>query len=288
MPIIARKSRVSKKVDFELLPNPADVRNLLDGVSVPAIKYGEGDVDCGSFKEWGEKAARVSDPDQTRLLLYFGFQPLYDVLIESLVKEKERTPAVKALNEIIKSGIAYLTGYYTGRPDPKSFAAAAQGVSDLLPDAMYKTKARNIDQNHISANDVLMFLRKFATAVQDGSVQRPDVVVGCACGSAEIAMPLAGVLGAKLKFMRRSHRRYDTDARILKEHQRHIGLQGKNVLVVEDYVVSGASLGTVMKKVLELGASTVTGASVNCPAGPCEMVSETTRCTKFHIYKLET
>lgn len=271
-----------------LLADAANIRSLLDGAKIPGEPYSHHHVTWESFEEWAKTAEGISDPDKMRLAVYYGFQPLFDALIEMNVSGEQRSKALEALDQMVGSGIRYLTSYYTGRPDPSLFQSAIGGIKSLLPNAVYRTKFRNVDYNGISAKDILLFLRTFVSLVEKGTVQRPDIIVGCACGSAEIVMPLAGILGAQLEFIRRSHRRGDSDGRIIEEHgERLKTFKGKHVLVIEDYVCTGESLGIVMAKVLKQGAASVKGASINSTSEHKSNVVVESSAKKCHIFNLK-
>ena len=145
-----------------------------------------------------------------------------------------------------------------------------------------------MDYNGIYPEDINLFLRKFLEHVIDGKIPAPEYVVGCACGSSEIVMPLAGVLGADLGFIRRSHRRGDMEPRIVDEQEPAIreGVEGSDTVCVEDYVCSSRSLFEVMKQVREYNPSVIFGASVN-NSEPPSYLDRVVRKRKFHLFTME-
>lgn len=199
------------------LPAPIQLRTLdarlkhlsqvkLDG----ARAYGVNALGATSFGQWARAAKDLRDPDMIRNAIYYGFQPLYDALIAG----NGREGALRALDHVVSLGTTFLTGYYTGQPDDKAFREGMKPLIsqiETLEPIRYRTKFRNIDNNGISTRGILLFLQQMLTATLDGEVTSPDYVVGCACGSSEIVMPLAGIMGVELGFIRRSHRRGDDD-----------------------------------------------------------------------------
>lgn len=248
-------------------------------------KQSHEDITWHTFSGWLDKLRTVSDPDEARFVLYYGFQPLYDALLEGRVEQTQRASATEALAEIIESGIKYLTGYYLGSPNVATIRALNRKLSKLLPDCAYETKFRNVDYNGVTAHSIHTFLSEVISRVLSESLPAFDSVVGCACGAAEVVMPLAGVFGVPLHFLRRSWRRGDDSPRIIEEHasQLHDGLGV--AVCVEDYVCSGKSLGRVMKHVKKCGATEVFGLSV-CGGEEPTAITRTAKAYKFRVYSL--
>lgn len=251
-----------------------EIMRRLDGVDgrVGRKAYTVGDIGFDNFAGWAEAAAHTQDPDEARNILFFGFQPLYDALIDERVSPDKRETAVAALNKIIEEGTQFLGAYYTGEPEVTVINALGKELTphmDELRRTPFKTKFRNVDYNGITPRNIVSFLRQFLENAQDGKLGIPDYVVGIACGPSEIAMPLSYLTGAGLGFMRRSHRRGDDAPRIVAEHESEIeqGVTGKNVVVFEDYVCSGASLRRVMEATRDLGPASLHGTSVNSDTG---------------------
>ncbi len=235
----------------------------LDG----AQKYNHSHVEWTDFPGWHRASSGVRDPDRARQVLYFGFQPVYDLLISDIRDPKVRISALSLMDGLNQAGIEYLTGYYTGQTDVDKFRESVQKLEPHIPDlerSPYRIKFRNVDHIGITPQGIQSFLRQFLErSLYYGAL--PDYVVGCACGSSEIVMPLAGILGVELGFIRRSWRRGDDAPKVVREHEPRIqeAVRGKDALCVEDYVCTGESLKKVMRRVRGYGAASVTGASVN-------------------------
>ena len=131
--------------------------------------------------------------------------------------------------------------------------------------AEYGKKSRNIDTNGIVPEDILLFFKKILKYFVGRLGEPPSYLVGCACGASEIVLPLGSLIDVPVGFMRRSNRRGDDDPRIIAEQFQDLrkGIQGQNVLCVEDYVCTGESLKKIMEKSREFGAVSVYGASIN-------------------------
>ncbi len=255
-----------------------------------ARAYGEDSLRASSFPEWFNAAQGLQDPDQIRNAIYYGFQPLYDMLIRGDRQlDGQRPEAVRILEDIMDMGVAFLTGYYTGEPDVRSFQERMHAVESRIPAVervSYRTKFRNVDYNGIYPAGIALFLRRFLENVLEGTLETPDYIVGCACGSSEIAMPLAGLLGTNVGFIRRSKRRGDSLSRVVSEH---VGVlrekaRGKTVACIDDYVCTGASMRIVIEKIADYGASSIVGASVNCTGN--DHLHHETRERKFNTYRL--
>ncbi|HLD42205.1 MAG TPA: phosphoribosyltransferase [archaeon] len=265
-------------------------RRQLGSFSLDGTKrFTHGDFKAESFLEWLEISESLDNPDLARSAIYFGFQPMLDALIAG-GKGFDREKALSILDGIINIGTAFLSGYYSGKPDLdyfresiKSLRPATEGAGEIK----YTKKFRNVDQNQIYPKDIKTFIETFLDKCLDRSLAVPDYIVGCACGSSEIAMPLAGILGKELGFIRRSYRRGDDQPRIVKEHESAIrrSSSGKTVLCMEDYICTGLSLKRVMTRVRGYGAREVIGASVNNSREGSDVI-EVVKQRKFHIYRL--
>ncbi len=242
---------------------------IVEGVRLDGAQlYSHTHVKFNTFSEWAQETAEVKDEDLARNRIYFGFQPLYDVLVENKVEEPLREKAIGALDIIMDAGISYLTEYYQGKPRVQVVRTMASRLVQTMKELdtlKYKVKFRNVDYNGITPQGIAVFLKKTLTLSLDGNFLTPDYVVGCACGSSEVAMPLAGIFETSLGFIRRSYRRGDSDPRIIREHLHLLsqGIYGKRVLCIEDYVCTGESLRRVMERVKQFNPSEVRGASVN-------------------------
>lgn len=253
-----------------------------------ARAYGEGYLGSSSFPGWARNARRLLDPDKIRNSIYYVFQPAFDCLVDkSLDGAREDTVAV--LEMVTQLGTEFLRGYYTGEPRPEVFRTALDkldtkiGALERVP---YKTKFRNVGFNQIYPSDIASFLANFLEAVAEGKIFYPDFLVGCACGSSEVAMPLAGLLGIDLGFIRRSKRRNDTQPKIIKEQEQAIKARSKGKVVgVEDFVCTGFSLYEVLKRVRSYGASDLMGASIKF-SREGSYLKEEWRCENLHAFRL--
>ncbi len=236
----------------------------LDGAS----SVGVGFVTAQSFKDYFDFVCSLKTPDEVRTGLYYGFQPLYDSLIKGGLNDAQRQNALTALEAITKVSRDYLTGYYFGEPNVKSAIEQVKGLKNNfteLKSAEYHKKFRNIDYNHIYPRDILLFFTKILQHFIAGDYAPPKFILGCACGSSEIVLPLSKILDTNEGFVRRSYRRGDDQPRLVREHEKYLrdNIKDKSVLCVEDYVCSGESLRQVMLKAKEFGAKDVHGSSIN-------------------------
>jgi len=268
-----------------LIADPKTMKSRLDGIALKEYER-EGRF-FRNFSDWVVDMSQIKNPDHARCSLYSGFQPLYDAILEERVPADSRFDAVTTLDLIMQESIRYYTSYYLGKPATHGVSALAAVIAPrikILDSAavLYCSKERNIGNNGIYPEHILLFLRNFAMFYQNKKT--PEAIVACACGSSEIAMALAGLLGVPLIFMRRSHRRGDDEPRIVKEHTPALkALKGLDVLCLEDYVCSGGSLARVMARTKKYGASNITGASVNRNSEN-RAVKLIHSETKFHLF----
>jgi hypothetical protein len=243
-----------------------------------------------SFEQWAEEAKKVTNPDQARHILYYGFQPLYDAVITNEVNsvKGKRKKALAALDKVMTAGIEYLTGYYLGKPETNIINKLATDIEDVVKGVHYYYKTRNIDYNGISTKDINRFIRTYIEKIKEAGIPAPDTVIGCACGSAEIVMPLAGILGAKLEFIRRSKRRNDDKALLIKEQATRIkkSVSGKSVVCVEDYVCTAQSLYEVMIKTKKFKPVSLFGAGVNGDSSDVNDMTVEMSEKKFNLFAL--
>lgn len=274
---------------------PAKPKNLdgefekLKGVSLNATHIGEPSI--GDFEEWFKELKSVRSADMARNRLYYGFQPMYDALISGSAAGSQRPKAVRCLQSIVNSSVEFLTSYYLGKPDlgiVRDLAEQIESDKSLPVEVGYTTKFRNIDSNQIFPRSVHGYLVDCIGRIVKREIERPTLVIGCACGSSEIAMPLAGMLGCGLSFIRRSKRRGDDDPLVLSEHEHGIRTAAKDnvVFVVEDYVCSGGSIKRVMEKMVAYGASKVYGTSIR-NSHDDDLVKELVAEDYFHLYELK-
>lgn len=245
-------------------------------------------INFSSFQQWTDVAKTVSNPDEARHVLYYGFQPLYDAIISEKVVKNKRKDAIKALDKIMKAGVEYLTGYYLGNPETSIINKLAKEIEKVVDGVDYYYKTRNVDYNGISTKDINLFIRTYIEKIMDSGMPKPDTIIGCACGSSEIVMPLAGILGAKLEFIRRSKRRNDEAAIVIDEHVKRIkkNVAGKKVVCVEDYVCTAQSLYEVMKRTKMFKPDKLHGAGVNGDSSDIDDMKVEIIEKKFNIFAL--
>jgi hypothetical protein len=261
-----------KKRELDRLNN---AEHMLDKISKHPVsrpsRYTQYDLEeIHDFRDWFRVSQRVQEPDCIRNVLYYGYQPLYDLLIDDGVNGEARTAAIQSLDRLISLSTDYLVGYYSGEPDPALFRKGVREIGttlNSLDGARYKKKTRNIDYNGIYPDQIQAFIKKYIEYSLNGKIALPETVLGCACGSSEVVMPFAGMIGANLGFIRRSHRRGDDHPKIVQEHINSIKdyVKGKNVVCVEDYVCSGESLSRVMETTARWKPASMVGASINGP-----------------------
>jgi hypothetical protein len=265
----ARSQRSTTRVNDDAKRRIDGTLQRLSRVSLGSTRrYGALSVPNYSFVEWLGYAENVKDPDEVRNALYYGFQPLFDALIDEHLEPWQRQAAVQALDQVSHLSAAYLTSYYEGEPNTSLVRTT---LSKLKPDiaalaeVSYNKKSRNIDRNGIVPGDILLFLQGCIGSALDGSLPLPDYVVGSACGASEIVFALTGVLGVDADFIRKSKRRYDSEPRIIAEQRQRLVARtaDRNVLCVEDYVCTGGSLRSIMREVENYRPAEITGASVN-------------------------
>lgn len=254
-----------------------------------AQSYTVSDVHAYDFPEWVDYAQSMTDPDAVRNALYYGFQPLYDALLSNKVNlDGTRTSAIDACNTLMRTGVEYLTTYYTGEPNIDLFKVAVEKVAPVfeqLERVEYYKKSRNLDSNRIYPTDVHHFLIRFLRSVIVGKTVFPDYIIGCACGSSEMAMSLAGLLEVDIGFIRRSHRRGDNEPRVVIEHEPLLksNSKGKHVLCMEDYICSGNSLKKVMTRVEGYKPACVYGTSLR-NSHESNVVHELVNEHGFHLF----
>jgi hypothetical protein len=282
----------SKTQKSNALKHIEKARKKLDGVDgkIGQRRYNLGNVSFRDFRGWANAAETVNDPDFARTVLFFGFQPLYDILIESIGLDGSRATALTALGRIVSEGTEYLSGYYIGEPKIEIINNLGRELKPAMEEinlSRFRTKFRNVDYNHIYPDGIASFLRQFFDSTLDGRILSPDYIASVACGPSEVSMPLAGLSHVGLGFIRRSHRRGDDSPKIIKEQEEAIaaGVRGKNVVVIEDYTCSAASLAKVMTRVSEMGPTSLLGASVNCTGS--EYLHKKYTNPKFHLFELK-
>jgi hypoxanthine-guanine phosphoribosyltransferase len=249
-----------------LLRAEAKLKQLNKISHAHAKVYDERHIGARNFFEWAEHAKSVKDADEARNALYYGFQPLFDDLVNNDLNDNHRPQAVQLVHCLSLLGTNYLTDYYLGDPNLDQFK---KNINCVLPklrelkDARYYLKERNID-DFITVQYVHTFLKGIMEHILDETLPEFDYVIGCACGATEAAMPIGGLLNLPVGFIRRSRKRGDRYALIVDEQLEELKLyiEDKTVLCVEDWIDSGKSMKIIMDKAAELGAAAVYGASV--------------------------
>lgn len=244
------------------------LRRKLDKVDLRNVdSYGRNSINIYSFRDWCRIASDIDNPDKARNLLYYGFQPLYDLLIDNKISSKDRENAVNALNEIVDVSINFLSGYYIGEPNTLILRNRASKFSSFFEEFdtyEFHKKYRNIDNGQIYPKNILNFIKNFLDSNLDGKVSALDYYVGCACGTSEIVMALSGITETKLGFLRYSKRRGDKEVKIIKEQESYIkkNVSSKKVGVFEDFVCTKNSLTNVLNKIKEWEPNYLKGFSV--------------------------
>jgi hypoxanthine phosphoribosyltransferase len=240
-----------------------------------------------TFNQWLECAKKVINVDEARHTIYYAFQPLYDGLLESLFPLGRRKKAKLALDKVYVASKEYLSGYYLGEPDVKIVRQLANEIEPFIKDLTpYRYKFRNVDYNGISTQDINLFMRTYISNLKNEN-KFPNTIIGCACGPAEIAFALGGILEIDVDFIRRSKRRDDENARIIRGQTTKIRklISKKNVLVIEDYVVTSRSLFMVMEKTKTFGPSKLVGAAINSDTD-LDFLDMIENERKFKLFKL--
>src|SRR5690349_19421851 len=207
---------------------------------------------------WYNEFKDARDADTLRNVLYYGYQPLFDALVTKSVIGSQRATAVELLKKILDISQEFLVSYYAGEADCET---AHQKIVELEPlvkkirGLHFKTKVRNIDYNQIYPADVGGFLVKAVDHL------KPDVIVGCACGSSEIVLALSGFIRVPAIMIRKSKRRLDEEALAVEEHLEVFApiIRDSNVLCVEDFVCYGGSMSGMFQKIREFSPKTLTG-----------------------------
>ncbi len=293
------KCKNQSPVPSKALHSLEEKLKVIDGSPLrSANSYTYDDIDANTFQEWHDFALEVSnshkpqDSDKLRNALYYGFQPIFDLLVSDnphSLGEKRKT-ALSFLDKIISLSRKYLHGYYSGNPNIKDthqdLASLALDVTTLA-NIPYTTKSRNIDRNSIYPRDIHYFLIHYIRAVLDNKFIYPQCVVGSACGSSEIVLALAEVFDIPVGFMRMSERRKDKSIKIIEEY--HARFQEticeRHVVCVEDYVCTGRSLQVVMDKVKTYDPAALIGVALrNSQMGDC--LQPITQEKGFHTFTL--
>lgn len=240
-----------------------------------------------SFEEWYDLASKVKSVDLGRHLLYYIFQPVFDALSNGWVKENDREKVIEALDKIISTSKKYYADYYLKKADTGDIKKLAKEIKPIiLKIERYYFKQRNIDYNNIFPEHIGKFLASFIDHLENKKIQYPDTIIGCACGSAEIAMSLSGLLHIPLEFIRKSKRRDDEEPVLIEEQKNRIiqNCKGKKLLIIEDYVVTGRSMESVSQLCDKFGSKSIQGASINTCGSEVATLKLKINERKFQIY----
>lgn len=141
--------RTSKLKDLETRINEISKQNLYSSKNYDAYNLG---VD--SFREWTMKTNSLRNPDMIRNALYYIFQPLYDKLVESprRFSDNSRPNAISVMAEVYEISLAYLSSYYSGKPNIRMFQERINPLLTTIAafdkDVSYHTKRRNMSDPH--------------------------------------------------------------------------------------------------------------------------------------------
>ncbi len=240
-----------------------------------------------SFEEWYKLASQVRSIDLGRHLLYYIFQPVFDALSNGCVTSNNRKKTIEALDKIVAVSKEYYAAYYLKKADTAKIRQLAKEIKPvILKIDRYYYKQRNIDHNNIFPEHIGKFLASFIDHLENKKIQYPDIIIGCACGSAEIAMSLSGLLKIPLEFIRKSKRRADENPVLIEEQQQRIikNCKGKNLLIIEDYVVTGRSMEAISQLCSKFGSKNIQGASINTCGIEVTSLSLEINEKKFQIY----
>jgi hypoxanthine-guanine phosphoribosyltransferase len=218
-----------------------------------------------SFKDWFTNLSKQTDSNDIRNWLYFGFQPLYDRLVEDVLPNSVRPIVVRLLDDLIQINTEFVRNYYLAQ-EQHFWDGALQKLQDIQTlEIPYRTKFRNVDYNIINVRRIHGFLTSITDFFIEEDLPIPDHVVGCACGASEIAMALASLMETKPLFIRSSKRRGDELSKILSEHHAEFvdKFKDSTVLCVEDILCTGKSLKMTMKKVVKYHPKMVYGVSLH-------------------------
>lgn len=266
----------------------------IDGVPLHSARsYDYSHIPASTFQEWYAHTLKLQDPDKIRNALYYGFQPTFDLLISDQINDElknRREAALLLLEKITFLSRRYLYSYYAGQPDTarvhEDLSSLASQVTTLA-DVLYRKKERNIDNNTIYPPDIHSFLVTYLTQVLDQKIEYPQVIVGAACGSSEVALSLAEIFGIPVTFMRMSKKREDTSIKVVREHRaifREI-IPERDVTCVEDYVCTRRSLKEVMKETKTYHPASILGVALR-DSHEAKYLRSVTQKKGFHIFEL--
>lgn len=250
-----------------------------------------------SFKDVIEESQNVDNVDQARHILYYIFQPLFDSIINNKILNNKnrinyllRKRALWALDEVIKDGREFLSGFYLGNTNIELIKNLGKKIGHIVTKIeYYYYKQQNVETNYIYLSSIGEFIYKYITYISENNLKAPDTIIGCACGSMEMVLALSGILKTEVDFIRCSKRREDPDAIMIVSHRPRIKNKcfNKNVLVIEDYVVSSNSISKVTEKCLKYKPSHIMGACVNGGTDIYHNVYDYLHHdSKIHLFKL--
>lgn len=305
---MTRKRRHTKSTDMQL---DVLVKTLMAIKDVDVERsVNEDEIfaeDVRTWRDWYLKARSVKSDDRTRAALYYGFQALYDALLEDRVPSAIRTRSELMLDRIVGYARRFLgdlhtTGLEMDIGKNEKATKVRKQIGKIETDAMalddagveFKRKTRFAENPSMNATHIqgfaVNYLKQYALSPNlDAELLAPQAIIGCACGSFEIVQTLASLLDLQSGYIRYSPRRGDTEARMLPNQKGSIiaMIKNRNVLVVEDYVQTGGTLLQVMAEVEKYNPRSVVGASIGCKNPeklPQELELGTASTTNFKIY----
>src|SRR3989344_952669 len=256
---------------------------LLNSLSMADLTISKNEDDkfvkARTWDEWYKLATITKTVDRGRGALHYGFQALYDALIEGLVPPKLRREAVTLLGTYTRLARHFLTEViYTGGIEDvassedvhndrkgssplgklRSEFEKTQGIVSTMTSTgvPYKTKQRFTESKNMNAWHMQQFYYGLFDHLREegdktGTYRIPDSVVFCACGAFEPAAAVSGMLSIPIQAIRSSSSRKDTEPKVLSEHQRslELSIRGKEVIVVDDYTLTAGTLKRVMEAV---------------------------------------
>lgn len=264
---------------FEILQNHINTKNY-------------NTIGFDSFKEVFVHIKKSKSKDFLRYTLYYLFQPLFDILANNKLSGEERKNAIIAYNYVMEFDKKFLSNYYLDNERSIAISGLIKKIEPLISNiTVYGYKSRNLDTNYMHASHVGEFIYKYIMQCQKTG-NFPDAVIGCACGSAEIVMAIAGIFNIPFNFIRFSKRRSDSNCVIIKEHESDIQKMctNKKVICIEDFVCTGKSLQQIMNHIKSLNAKEVTGLSVcynDDYDWEAKLLKKEIQESSFYLYKLK-
>ncbi len=221
------------------------------------------------------------DPFELREPVHNLFNSYYNMLCSFDMKYPN-----DGFNHLKKAVAEYTLSLYKGRPETKSVKETVKENEGLfLATIRYET----VNVRHLMGVAEAEEIRRWANTLQtDPCIKCIDEIVSVSGGGNEPAMLLQSLLGKPdITIMRFSHYRNDDRKVVLpkragKDYLQH--LKGKNVLVVEDWIVGGKSIIEVMKICQKSGAKEIYGTSIagGCPGGCLNLIKRHPMLLEFN------